>query len=47
MIILSIYTNHNSIIIFSLVKRLSVCEELDDNACGSILFYAQLNPPGY
>ena len=34
-------------ILFKLaVKRLTVCEELNDNGCGSILFYAQLNPPG-
>ena len=29
-----------------LVKRLAVCEELEKSSCGSILFYAQLNPPG-
>lgn len=28
------------------VKRLAVCEELEKSSCGSILFYAQLNPPG-
>ncbi|XP_019849833.1 PREDICTED: SH3KBP1-binding protein 1 isoform X2 [Amphimedon queenslandica] len=28
-----------------LVKRLAVCEELEKSSCGSILFYAQLNPP--
>ena len=28
------------------VKRLAVCEELDSSSCGTLLFYAQLNPPG-
>jgi hypothetical protein len=31
--------------IHPLVKRLAVCEELETSSCGSLLFYAQLNPP--
>lgn len=28
------------------VKRLTVCEEMETSSCGSILFHAQLHPPG-
>ena len=30
---------------YSIVKRLSVCDELDRSNCGSLLFYCQIKPP--
>jgi len=27
------------------VKRLAVCEELDNSSCGSVLFFSQIFPP--